>query len=174
MPITYTNEQFKSLTESEVLKLKKEADQGSVDAQCNVAHCFEFGFGVKKDIDKAIRYLYMSARNNDSNSIFRISVFFLKGEHSFPKKTELGIKMLSEAAKKGSLSARELIVILRQRVQILKDAAKENIPPANQENVVTFTGHKRKSAVLETKSSNNYESSNKENVKPSPAKRAKA
>ena len=90
---------------------KKAAEQGNVDAQCNLGICYDKGIGVEQDSVEAAKWFRKAAEQGIAASQFNLGVCYMTGEGVQESGSE-GIKWLKKAAKQDHVEAQR---ILRRR-----------------------------------------------------------
>ena len=58
---------------------KKAADEGEVEAQVQMGHMYEYGYGVKQDDVKAFAYYKIAAEHNSSNANYMLGAMYEDG-----------------------------------------------------------------------------------------------
>ena len=70
---------------------KKAADEGEVEAQVQMGHMYEYGYGVKQDDVKAFSYYKIAAEHNSSNANYMLGAMYEDGrgtKQSFDEATQ--------------------------------------------------------------------------------------
>lgn len=100
--------------------LNKAANQGNLKAQVVSALAYLNGLGVKKNTDKAKRYVIQAAKNGNTMAQYELAIMFLKAKHSTTKK--MGRIWLNKSAKSGYAPAEyKLATMLLSGKQMKKD-----------------------------------------------------
>lgn len=79
----------------------KAAENGDVDAQCEIARFYEFGFGVPADEQKSLDWYKRAFSNGSAEACFTLAVWFDRGQH-LAKSRDNAIAFYEEGAKRGS------------------------------------------------------------------------
>ena len=79
----------------------KAANQGDVDAQREIAHCYEVGEGVEKDCKKSFDWTLKAAEQGCAESQFGIAVMYYSGCNDTNIDIKNAFKWLQKAANGG-------------------------------------------------------------------------
>ena len=93
--------------------LKKAATKGNVDAQYNLAICYENGVGTKKDYTQAAKWYNKAVAQGHTDAKYNLAICFLEGT-GVEKNFDTAEELLIDAANEGSTDAKNLLDILYQ------------------------------------------------------------
>ena len=85
---------------------KPEAEQGNADAQWNLAHCYEFGMGVEKDVKTAVKWYRAAAEQGSADAQYHLARCYQTGK-GVEMNTKKSIELYEKAAKHGRSDAME-------------------------------------------------------------------
>ena len=71
---------------------------GHAEAGYRAALCYEFGWGTRKDAQKAVQYYRQSASKNHPGAMFRLGNACLKGDLGLDNRSREGLKWMKRAA----------------------------------------------------------------------------
>lgn len=143
--------------EQAVSWFKKAAAVGDINAQLFMAAAYQYGVGVKPNIDTATKYYIDAAKNGNAIAQYALAEQFLLSKHSANNK--LGVIWLNKAATAGNPKALTRLGSLyiqgklvakdpARGLDLLNQAAKENYVPAKVElGKAAVLGHHYEEAV---------------------------
>ena len=88
--------------------MKKAANNGYVDAQYNLAICYENGEGIKKDYKQAVNWYNKAVAKGHTDAKYNLAICFLEGT-GVEKNFDIAEELLIDAANEGSKDAEELL-----------------------------------------------------------------
>jgi TPR repeat protein len=62
-----------------ILLYKEAAERGNSDAQCNLAHCYEFGNIVDINLEKAVEWYTKAAEQGNAFALYSLGVCYEEG-----------------------------------------------------------------------------------------------
>ncbi len=86
--------------ETNVARLMKLAEDGNVDAQCQLGHLFASGIGVRQDHAKSFRWWLRAAESGDIISQYNVGVCYKKGDGTGQNNTK-AFEWFLKAARQG-------------------------------------------------------------------------
>jgi len=113
LPILLAFSQISSIHayEDPILKVTKQAHQGNLIAQLELANAYEHGQGIKKDSDKAIKW-YCRAATHGSVDAQRDLAWMLLNARGIEKNEALAIRWFKIAAKSGDQYSKKMLIKL--------------------------------------------------------------
>lgn len=88
--------------------LLKKAQNGDAQAQNDLAECYQYGYGVETDYEKALEWYDKSAAQNNKDALFNMGIFFLNGVGGNLNCQE-GLNYLEQAKLQGHNEAQQVI-----------------------------------------------------------------
>ena len=85
-------------------ELKKAAEQGDAQAQCNLGVCYHFGNGVEKNLSEAVKWWRKAAEQGDAQAQYNLGVCYALGDGVEKNPTE-AVKWCRKAAEQGNAQA---------------------------------------------------------------------
>lgn len=89
-------------------KLENQAILGDSIAQFDIAQMYEHGIGVEKNINEAIKFYTLAARQQDLRAEYNLGLIYLEGQ-GVPQDAKKGISLLRDAAFKGNPYAQYVV-----------------------------------------------------------------
>lgn len=71
---------------------------GHAKSNFNLAVCYEFGIGLKKDFGEAVRLYKLGAEELHPQSMYNLGVLYMEGNMYTPRDTKRGLNLISTAA----------------------------------------------------------------------------
>ena len=90
------------LTYSE--ELVRQAEKGSIDAQCNLGVCYANGYGIAQDYDEAVKWFEKVAEQGDARGMRNLGLFYRKG-HGVSQDYGEAVKWFEKAIEHGDAKA---------------------------------------------------------------------
>ncbi len=81
-------------------ELKKAAEQGDADAQCNLGLCYAFGYGVEKNLSEAVKWWRKAAEQGYAQAQCNLGISYANGDGVEKNPTE-AVKWYRKAAEQG-------------------------------------------------------------------------
>ena len=85
-------------------ELKKAAEQGDADAQCNLGLCYAFGYGVEKNLSEAVKWWRKAAEQGYAQAQCNLGISYANGDGVEKNPTE-AVKWYRKAAEQGDAPA---------------------------------------------------------------------
>lgn len=101
-------EMLDSDPEGAVAVLEKYAKEGNADAQYELGHCYEFGYGVEEDCVEAAIYFLKAARQGKVEAQFRVAYCYESGDGVMKNHAE-ALKWFRKAAEQGYADAQHVL-----------------------------------------------------------------
>ena len=83
-------------------------DRGDALAQALLATCYDRGWGISPDDEKALKYYEMASKGGDDSAKYRLGYLYYHGIY-VKTDTEKGISLLREVASKGNKAAKKML-----------------------------------------------------------------
>ena len=91
-------------TKEKFEELKKAAEQGHADAQCNLGVCYEKGYGVEKDLKQAVEWWTKAAEQGHVTAQYNLGVAYVNA-YGVEKDLKQAVKWYKKAAEQGNAKA---------------------------------------------------------------------
>ena len=88
----------------DISELKRAAEQGDASAQFNLGCCYDFGEGVEKNLQEAVKWYRKSAEQGDAEAQFNLGCCYKRGE-GVEKNWHEAVKWYRKSAEQGYASA---------------------------------------------------------------------
>lgn len=128
----------------EFAKLEERAAIGDTIAQFDIGQMYQYGVGVEKDINQAIKYYELAVQQGSLPAEYNLGIIYLRGDN-VPQNPSLALKYLTDAAFKGNDYAQ--FVIARLYENGYKDTEGKEIIKADKEQSI---------AMYKVAAANNY------------------
>ena len=91
-------------SEAEIGELRQKAEQGDAGFQSDLGRLYEFGWGVTKDYEEAVRWYRLAAEQGNAPAQYSLWVMYYNGE-GVPQDRAEAVRWLRLAAEQGHASA---------------------------------------------------------------------
>ncbi len=94
----------KTYADDELQQLRKDAEQGNVNAQARLGYMYQFGKGIPRDYKEAIKWYRKAADQGKADAQYQLGVMYHKGQ-GVPQNYSEAIKWYRKAADQGNADA---------------------------------------------------------------------
>lgn len=90
------------ITPDQFPEIKKKAEQGDPQAQCDIGECYDYGDVVTQDRNEAIKWYSKAADQGYARGLTNFGDRYYSGEHGLPQDYKEAVKWYRRAAEQGS------------------------------------------------------------------------